>query len=454
MSIEPIKRREFLDQAGRAAAGLAVGASALTASSCATAPKVIAQAPSKSPRPAGEPIRLGFIGVGGRGRQLLRQFQIVGGCEIKALCDVHAEHLKAAAAEAPPKGVDLTGDHRAILKRDDIDAVVIASPDHWHAILTIEACQVGKDVYVEKPLTLCVAEGRRMVEAARKHGRIVQMGTQQRSGPLYQEAKRLIGQGRIGKVTMVRAWNFRNSFPGKGNDPDQPAPKELDWDRWLGPRPVAPYNPIKASGAFRNFWEYSGGILTDWGTHHIDSIQMIMKVDAPQSAVAAGGRFLIHDITDVPDTLSVVYQYPEFTLEYSSRETNGKAPYDSEYGIEFCGHLGTMYLDRAGYRIFSEKDRKKAEVTVGTPGEKNWVPEELDQVHIKNFLDCVRSREFPNTEVEIGHRSTTTAHLGNIAYRTGRKIIWDAEREAIHGDAEAHALLSRTYRKPYVLPQV
>lgn len=445
-------RREFLSDAGRTAAGLAIGAGLLT-SSCARTSRVhhYEQQTSKPPVGPAEPIRLGFIGMGGRGRHLLGTFQKMEKTSVRAICDVNQLNLDQARKLAPENATSAI-DYRQILERDDIDAVVIATPDHWHAIMTIEACQAGKDVYVEKPLSLCVEEGRRMVQAARKHGRIVQMGTQQRSGQYYKEARYIVQGGHLGKITMVRTWNFRNSMPGRGRPDNAPIPATLDWERWLGPRPKVPFNPGRLN--FRFFWDYAGGILTDWGTHHFDAIHMIMNAKAPVSVSAGGGRFVIEDMTDVPDTLSVIYQYPDWTLEYSSRETNGRAPYGSEYGIEFCGTQGTMYLDRKGYMLFSEKDPTKPADVVGTPGVDNFVPPELDMVHVQNFLDCIRTRELPATDVEEGHLSTIVSHLGNIAYRTGRTLHWDAETETIEGDREANELLSRSYRKPYTLPQV
>ncbi len=439
-----------MSQAGRAAAGLSLGAVALGESGCAVAPKVYWQAPSQSPRKEGEKIRLGAIGLGGRGRWVLGRFIETKEVEAKALCDVNKLALKEAAStsDAPT-----CGDYREILKRDDVDAVLIATPDHWHAIIAIEACKAGKDVYVEKPLCLCVAEGRRMIQAARKHGRILQMGTQQLSGEHYHEARKLIQGGKLGKVTMVRVWNFRNSYPGKGHPPDSDPPATMDWDRWLGPRPVVPYNPVKASGAFRNFWEYAGGILTDWGTHHYHTILDIMGYKPPTTISAAGGRYVIDDLTTVPDTLSVLYQFPDWTMEFSSRETNGMAPYGSEYGIEFCGVEGAMFLDRKGFIITPEKDRTKPEI-VGNPAKDNFLPPGLDNLHVRNFLKCVRSRELPASDVEAAHKATTLSHLGNIAIRVGRQIRWDAETECIPGDREADALLRRTYRKPYILPEV
>lgn len=447
MTKQKLNRREFVN-----AAGLSLGAATLGAS-CATAPKHYAQADSTPPRAPNEKIRIAFVGCGGRSRQLMPFFIENGGYDVMAICDVK----KSAIAESrkfvgdSPQAYE---DYHEILARDDVDAVVIASPDHWHALMTVDACIAGKDVYVEKPLCLCVEEGRRMIQAARKHGRVVQMGTQQLSGKIYHQARDEVQGGRLGKVTMVRTWNFRNGYPGHGHPPDTDPPADINWDRWLGPRPVVPYNPVKASGAFRDFYEYAGGVLTDWGTHHFHSVLDIMGYAPPKTVSAAGGKYIIDDISTVPDTLSVLYQFDDWTLEYSNRETNGRAPYNVEYGIEICGHLGTMFLNRANYAIISEKDRSKPEEVVRGESEDNWTPAELDRDHVADFLDAVRTRRMPNSDVELGHKATTLSHLGNIAVRTGRQLIWDAETESIPNSKEADALLRREYRKPYTFPNV
>jgi predicted dehydrogenase len=374
-----------------------------------------------------------------------------GGFEVQAICDVRQSRLTETRKIVgnTPQGYE---DYREVLARDDIDAVVIATPDHWHAIIAIEACQAGKDVYVEKPLCLCVEEGRRMIQAARKHGRIVQMGTQQLSGKIYHQARDVVQSGRLGQVTMVRTWNFRNRFPGHGHPADSAPPADINWDRWLGPRPVVPYNHVKASGAFRDFYEYAGGVLTDWGTHHFHTVLDIMGYAPPKTISAAGGKYLIDDLVTTPDTISVLYQFDDWTLEYSNRETSGRAPYNVEYGIEFCGHLGTLFLNRANYAIISEKDRSKPEEVVQAETTNNWTPVELDRDHVADFLDAIRTRRMPNSEVELGHQATTLSHLGNIAYRTGRQITWDAETESIPNDQDADDLLRRSYRAPYTLP--
>lgn len=449
-------RRDFLVEAGRWTAGIAAGAAIVGTSGCATTapPTKFAHAPSQAPRAEGEKIRLGFIGVGGRGRNLLQHFVEIPDAEITALCDAKKSSIAEALKMVPNAKTPTFENYHDVISREDVDAVVIATPDHWHAIIAIEACQAGKDVYVEKPLALCVEEGRRVVQAARKHGRVVQLGTQQLSGTNYAEARKIVQGGELGRVTIVRVWNLRNTVPRHPAPPDEAtAPADINWDLWLGPRELVPYNPMKASGAFRHFWEYAGGILTDWGVHHYHSILDIMGYDAPLSVSATGGRFIINDITTVPDTLSAIYQFKTWMMEYMSSETNGKAPYGSEYGIEFCGDKATMFLDRKGYIITPETDRKNP-IKVGEAGEDNFLPPQLDDIHTRNFIRCVRTRENPASEIENGHIATTLAHLGNIAYRTGRQVRWDGVNERIIGDAEADALLRRQYRKPYLLPEV
>jgi len=412
------------------------------------------------------------------GRADIRDFMRVPEVQVRAVCDVWEHNLERAArmTEDQPSGraAGFT-DFRRVLELKEIDVVVVATPDHWHALPTIMACEAGKDVYVEKPLSLTVEEGRKMVEAARRNQRVVQMGTQQRSGLHYQEAVRLIQDGVIGKISRVSAWNYENETPaGIGNPPDGNPPSDLDWDFYLGPAPHVPFNPNRFIYWFRWFWDYSGGKLTDWGTHHIDIIQWAMKADAPLSATAAGGKYVLNDNRETPDTLDVIYEYPGFICTYTNRVANQYAPNGRSYGIEFYGSDGTLFLDRSGYEVIPEV---MLEEEAPTPPYLAQLQEEggggssteqrplrkgrteyirgqgSDQhfPHVLNFLECVKTRGRPISDVEIGHRSTTTAHLGNIAFRVGRKIRWDAESERIIDDDEANRRLKANYRAPWTL---
>ena len=245
------------------------------------------------------------------------------------MCDVYGANLAKAAALAP-KAAQVK-DFRAVLDDKDIDAVIIGTPDHWHALMTVMACQAGKDVYVEKPTSVAIAEGRKMVEAARKYNRVVQVGTQQRSAKHFQQAAKLVQDGGIGKVAAVRCWNVGNQSPdGIGNPPDGEPPADLDWDLWLGPAPKRPFNANRFGvvptnfSYFRWFWDYAGGMMTDWGVHLIDIVQMAMKVDAPTSVSAVGGKFCLTDNRETPDTILASYQYPGFVMTYENRTTNGR----------------------------------------------------------------------------------------------------------------------------------
>ncbi len=444
MSDSSLNRRQFLNRTGRTAAALAAGATVSRVTRPARAGGL----------GANDTIRIGAIGVGGQGRFNMGVFLKNKDVAFPVVCDVNQRHREAANRELLDGKADVVEDYRSVLDRKDIDAVLVCTPDHWHAIPTIHACQAEKDVYVEKPIAHNVVEGRRMVEAARKHDRVVQVGTQQLSGPHYLEVAELIQSGRIGKITHVETWNVSNNLPGAGRPADEPAPATLNWDFWRGPAPMIPYNRVKASGAFRFFWDTAGGTLTDWGTHHTGTVQQIMKAIGPKSVMATGGKYAIDDILDTPDTLHVLWEYPDdWTLTYTLRHANGHSPYGSGYGIVFYGADATMYLDRSGYEIIPQGNRSKA-ATFGKPRVDNFMPAELSVPHIRNFLDCVKSRKRPAADVEIGHRATVVPHLGNVALKAGRRIHWDARREQIIGDKDAERFLTRDYRKPYVLPEV
>src|SRR5690606_4589479 len=290
--------------------------------------------------------------------------------DIVAVCDVYAPNLD----EGTKLVLDRRGtaprqvtDFRQILDDTAIDAVIIGTPDHWHALQTVMACQAGKDVYVEKPTSVAIAEGRKMVEAARKYKRIVQVGTQQRSAAHFQQAVTLVRSGIIGTVTAVRCWNVSNQAPeGIGNPPDSDPPEGLDWDMWLGPAPKRPFNPNRFGvypnvfSYFRYFWDYAGGMMTDWGVHLIDIVQWAMDVDAPLAVSAVGGKFCLTDNRETPDTLIASCQYPGFVMTYENRTCNAREINGHGYGIEFYGSDGTLFVGRGGFEIVPEKRSRGA----------------------------------------------------------------------------------------------
>ena len=406
---------------------------------------------------ANERVVAGFIGVGRQGQSNMSSFLKAENVAIAAVCDVYEPNLEKAAAIAGPDAAKLR-DFRRVLDNKDINAVVISTPDHWHAYQTVAACQAGKDVYVEKPICVAVEEGRTMVEAARRYERVVQAGTQQRSGVHFQQAVELVRSGRLGKISVVRTWNFGNQSPeGIGNPPDSDPPSSLDWDLWLGPAPKRAFNPNRFGvhesnySFFRWFWDYAGGMMTDWGIHLLDIVQWAMDVDAPQAVTASGGKLFLKDNRETPDTLQVTYEYPGWIAMYENRELNANPLLGKSYGILFHGTEGTLFVDRSGYELIPEtRGRGTAAVNRTEPvSDKN--SNNHGAAHFANFVECVRSRKRPVCDIETGHRSTSTCLLGNVAYRSRQRIEWDAKAEKITNAADARKYLSREYRKPWRL---
>jgi len=406
---------------------------------------------------ANDRITAGIIGAGGQGRGVWGRFLKQPDVNPGAVCDVYRPHLERAMAMAEGKAKAYT-DFRKLLEQKDIEAVIVATPDHWHALPTVMACQAGKDVYVEKPLSLTVREGRVMVDAARKYNRVVQTGSQQRSGAHYARAVEIIRSGKLGKIAHITAGHIRNSMPGFGRPPDCPPPPELDWDMWLGPAPYRPYNPFRCIYNFRWFWDYSGGQMTNWGAHNLDIARWAMNVRAPLSVAAFGGRYALEDGGETPDVQEVIYNFPGFVLVWSVREMNsaGKA------GFEFHGTKGNLSISRSGFKVTAENWEETDEKTFKKkPNSKKAMVAEISDpgseqpvAHVRNFLDCVKSRQRPNADVEEGHLTAVMCHLGNIATRLGRSLRWDAEKEQIIGDPEANRWLEKEYRRPWQLPKI
>jgi predicted dehydrogenase len=425
-----ITRRDFVKKTGET---LAVGAA-------------LGALPAIGVQGANEKINLGFIGLGGRGYDHLRQFLQMNDVNIVALADASEE--KRNRAQKAAAGARQFKDYRQLLELKDVDAVVVSTPDHWHAIPTILACQAGKDVYVEKPLGHNIKEGRAMVQAARKYKRVVQLGTQQRSGPHWIEAVQRIKSGELGKVSLVRTWNcwdLRSIHANMGNPPDTAPPPGLDYDQWLGPAPKRPFNPRHYDFYFYYFWAYSGGMLSAWGVHLFDVVTWAMGPTI-KSVTTTGGKFVFNDARETPDTAAVLFECPDYVFTYEVRHGNGKPPFgEMDHGIEFYGTKAAIYINRNGYLLFPEDERPNPQRVKG---------QEMDAPHKRNFLNCVRSRQRPNADVELGHLGSIPGHLGNIAYRVGGQIRWDGERETITNNPQAEALLGRSYREPYVLPEI
>ncbi len=430
-----ISRREFLEKTGKVAVGAGLGLAGMRALGSSVLTKAVA--PS-------DKIVVGVIGCGGMGRGDLGFFKANADVEIAAVCDPFKPHLNEALKMTGNKAKTY-GDFREVLDRKDIDAMIVATPDHWHCIVAGMACQAGKDVYVEKPLSIDIYQGRELVKLARKHNRVVQTGTQQRSGRHFQEAVAAIQGGRIGKVSSVHVWIVGNITPdGIGNPPDESPPADLDWEMWQGPAKRHPYNKNRCIYNFRWFYDYSGGKMTDWGVHLIDIVHWAMQVDAPLSVAATGGKYVLKDNREAPDTMSAVFEYPGFVLIWDHQDCNNFGRDGHGYGIQFHGSDGTLFVDRGGWQITHENSKEPLETHGGS---------QQNEPHVRNFLDCVKSRERPHSDVEITHRSTSACHLSNIAYWTGRKIHWDGAKEIIVGDKDASKHLHRETHKPWSMPK-
>jgi predicted dehydrogenase len=448
---EQFTRRGFVEAAG------AAGALALFAA------PAIGRASS-----AAERKRLGIIGAGSRGNQLLGDFLKQDDVDVVAVADVDDRHAGETAdrVKDAKKGErpHVSRDYREMLDRKDLDAVVIATPDHWHALPTIHAVLAGKDVYVEKPVAHNVAEGRAMIEAGSKTGKIIAVGTQQRSSNHFRKAVEIVRSGQLGKVFWIQTWNFENISPvGMGPSPDTAAPAYVDYDKWLGPAPERPFNLNRFHLLFRWYFDYAGGMMSDWGVHLNDIVLWALDAKGPNSVYATGGVETTEDDRDTPDTLQVVYEFPSAVLTYSMRKGNGYKFNGHDYGILFCGTDGSLLLDRSGYEIIPDQinepygialvhgKRERRQITLEASKEKG---DDGQAPHIRNFLDCMVSREKPTSDIEVAHHSTNTCHLGNIAYKLGRKLNWDVEAERFKDDPEADALLSREARAGYELPKV
>jgi predicted dehydrogenase len=440
-------RRTFLKQSvtGLAAAGLAPSAGASV--SAASQDRVAG---------ASRRVRVALIGCGGMGQHDLRDHLKLG-CQVVALCDVDdAQVAKTRAwvskdySHAPELE---TRDFRKVLDRKDIDAVIVGTPDHWHALPTLMACEAGKDVYVEKPLSLCIAEGRAMVTTARKFGRVVQMGTQQRSAPHYTDAVDYVRSGALGKIRVVKCWAYQDWMGDISPAPDGEPPAGVDYDMWLGPAPQRPFNKNRFHFNFRWYFDYSGGLMTDWGAHMIDIANWGMGVTAPTSAVSVGGKFgFPDDAEETPDTQQALWEYDGYSMIWEHATNIGQGPYMRDHGVAFHGNNGVLVVDRAGWEVFPEtvtRSSRKAYRMAGEP-RRGTGSADMHLEHVRNFLGCIDTRDKPRSDVEVGHNSMIACHLGNIAFRTKRRINWDVKNErVIGGDAETQALVSKAYRAPW-----
>ena len=425
---------------------------------------------------ANDKIGVGFIGFGLIGKQHVTDFKKFADVELAGMCDVYKPRLEEGLQYMGNPRAKGFSDFRKMLDDKDIQAVVVATPDHWHALLTIMACAAGKDVYVEKPMTVFNDEGKWMIQAARKYNRIVVVGTQRRHGKGVGEAKKVIDSGSLGKVHSVRMASYRNIYPGFGKTKVEDPPSNFDYDMWQGPAPKKPFQAHRGLYHFRWFWDYSGGQMTNLGAHMIDQILWIMNVKGPTLVQCGGGRFALEDDGETPDTQDAVWTFPGFTMTMAIREANAMRGDPATRGQLYQGTKGNLVLSGA-YEVIPEmkidpvndiprfmghpiggpvytdvkpepwiqpsKGGVTSDARYGTGGEDTMAMNE------RNWIDCIRSRKRPLCEVEDGHRVAVTCNLANMSMRLGRAIHWDPEKDAVVGDKEAAAMCYRPYRAPW-----
>lgn len=430
-----IPRRQFLRK------------TALLAGTAAFATPLIRSVRAGEPGP-NDKIRLGLIGCGTMGQGDLDCFLENPEVDCVVIADLDdamtAKGLKICENKER-KRPDTVKDFRRVLDRKDVDIVLIATPDHWHAIPTIMACQAGKDIYVEKPLAKTIDEGRAMLTAAQKHNRIVQMGSQWRSCQHMIDAAEFVKSGKLGKLAMARGWAYLDWLPSIGKPADCSPPPGIDYDMWLGPAPKHAFNPNRFHFNFRWFWDYAGGLMTDWGVHLLNMISMGTPLETPKSVVSSGGRYVLDDNSETPDSQVTTYEFDSFMLLWEHKAGLAVGINNHPWGIAWYGTEGTIMMNDAGWEVIPEK--RKANLDP----EKHKSSGNPRPAHVRNFLDCVKTRKQPVLNLELGHHISNLAHLGNIAYRTGSKIIWDAAKERVVNNSVADKLVGVKYRAPWKL---
>jgi predicted dehydrogenase len=391
---------------------------------------------------ASDKVNVAIMGVRGRGRALTQEFVNLADVRVASFCEVDprvvgraAQMVEKAQGKQPP----VVSDVRRILDDKSVDAIVIATPDHWHAPATLMACAAGKDVYVEKPAAHNFREGRMMVEAARKHKRVVQMGTQARSRESTRRAIEYAQSGKLGRVHLAKAWNLQLR-ENIGRKADSAVPQGVDYDTWTGPAPMLPFNENRFHYQWHWHWNYGTGDMGNDGVHQLDQARWALGVGLPRRAAGMAAKLHFDDDQQTPDTMNIAFDYGDMQLIFEMRDWNPYAgPGGFQNGVAVYGTDG--YLETAGgFRVFDAGGKLVLEEKASP------------DAHARNFIDCVKSRRRPNADIEIGHTSTALCHLGNIVARTGRAVAFDAQTQAIIGDPEANQLLGRSYRKHWAAP--
>ncbi len=423
-----VNRRQFLNTSAKTAAALGVSSTV-----------------ARRALGANERIRIAVAGIHGRGTGLINDFTARKDCEVAVICDpdtrlfdAKIKHTEGKQGKAPKAVADM----RRVIEDKSIDALVIATPDHWHALGTVLACQAGKDVYVEKPVSYNLEEGQRMVAAARKHDRVVQVGTQRRSATHLPEMLEIIRSGVLGHIGFVRTWiiDIRDII---GRKPDGPTPKGVEYDLWLGPAAKRDFNINHFHYQWHWLWEYGTGQLGNNGIHALDLARAILGFGLPNRVTSGGGINYFQDDHQTPDTHIVTYEYPRMTLMWEHRMRDHRGIEGAGWGIGIHGDKGSMIVYSDSFKLYDKEGRNLVNEVKGNNGEHE---------HVANFVECMRSRRRPNCDIEEGHMSAALCHLGNIAWRTRKNLAFDAKTMRFDDD-EANKLRSRTYREGFVLPK-
>ncbi len=444
-------RRDFVRTSAMAAAGIAgIG-------SMPGAYGMFSRKASPSDR-----VRVALIGGRNMGWSDLETFLKFPQVQCVSICDIDDEWLYKRAADVEKmvgkKPPQLEKDWRRVMDNREVDAVIVATPDHWHCLQAIAAMEAGKDVYCEKPLANSIAECNAMVNAARKHKRVVQTGQWQRSDPHWQDAVAFIHSGKLGRIRTVKVWAYmiwKKTLPVQ---PDGPVPPGIDYEMWLGPAKHRPFNPNRFHYNFRYFWDYAGGLMSDWGVHLLDYAMLGMKADLPKEIYTAGGKFgYPTDAMETPDTLLVSYVYDDFTISWDHACGVKDGPYGREHGLAFIGENGTLVLDRNGWEVIPEVDsaprmeavpvQKKSEIVEGQAVAGGGLA-----AHVANFLECMNTRNLPNADVAIGAKVATMTHLANVSCRIGKPLAWDNTAGKFRQE-EANALIKPYYDPSWKFPE-
>jgi predicted dehydrogenase len=436
-----MKRRHFLQNTSAYIAGSAFLPSALHAAKKTA---------------ASDTINVAAIGINGMGWADLSAMLKNPGVRVTALCDVDKNVIDRRVAELSKQNITVSktySDYRKVLEDKDIDAVIIGTPDHWHCKIMTDACAAGKDVYCEKPVGNSIAECNTMIDFQKKYNRVVQVGQWQRSNKHYADAMEFAHSGKLGNVRLVKAWAYQGWMKSIPVKPDGDPPAGVDYNMWLGPAEKRPFNPNRFHFNFRWYWDYAGGLMTDWGVHMIDYALLGSKAGVPKSIMASGGKFAYPDDAEqTPDTLTTVYEFDGFNMLWEHATGINDGPYQRDHGVAFIGNNGTLIVDRGGWEVIPEIINGKPQMEAVARQQKT---DDGLVLHTKNFVEVVKSRKLDDLHcpVQAAAHVASVCQMGNIAFRTGKKIFWDASANQFT-DTDANNLLAAKYHNGYSLPKV